>query len=132
MNDFNLKKFLIENKITRNSQLLSENVDFNKWSNNNTHDMEIVFNPAPRDPESLLYDNEDEEDLTKQDFWESDVYGSFILINQGYISEIITAVKLKNGTWNFSWDVGDIDGFIEGEDFNFVPLNEIPEEYRLG
>jgi hypothetical protein len=25
MNDFNLKKFLIENKITRNSQLLSEN-----------------------------------------------------------------------------------------------------------
>lgn len=27
MNDFNLKKFLIENKMTRNSRLLSENED---------------------------------------------------------------------------------------------------------
>lgn len=27
MNDFNLKKFLIENKLTRNSRLLSENED---------------------------------------------------------------------------------------------------------
>jgi hypothetical protein len=30
MNDFNLKKFLIENKMTRNSILLSENIDQDK------------------------------------------------------------------------------------------------------
>ena len=32
-NDFNLQKFLIENKMTRNSRLLSENINdlFNQW-----------------------------------------------------------------------------------------------------
>jgi hypothetical protein len=28
MNDFNLQKFLVENKMTRNSRLLSENIDY--------------------------------------------------------------------------------------------------------
>jgi hypothetical protein len=28
MNDFNLQKFLVENKMTRNSRLLSENIEY--------------------------------------------------------------------------------------------------------
>ena len=51
-NDFNLQKFLIENKMTRNSRLLSENINdlFNQWKQ--TH-AENDWNVDANSPEDL-------------------------------------------------------------------------------
>ena len=120
-NNFNLKTFLAEGK------LLKEEQEFDKWSYNNDHDMEIVFNTFPSNPEGLLYDNDEEEEFTKADFWKTDVtkpiHGTEV--EQGYLLDVLYADKNSDGTWEFIWDAGNISGFIEDEDFKFVPKSEL-------
>jgi hypothetical protein len=120
-NTFNLKSFLAEGK------LLKEQQNFNKWSHNDNYGMEIVFKPFPSNPEGLLHDNEGEEDFTKANFWETDItkpdHGT--KVEQGYIEDILYASKNDDGTWEFTWDAGNISGFIEGEDFEFIPEGEL-------
>lgn len=126
MEDFNLQKFLIENKMTRNSKLLSENVDFNKWSYNDNHGMEIVFNPTPGNPDGPLYDPERGEDLPpKKNFWQEVVFKFMDQTKQGFLADALYAIKNPNGTWEFEWDAGSTSGFIEGEDFKFVSEEEL-------
>ena len=38
---------------------------------------------------------------------------------------VIQADKLPDETWNFRWDSGEISGFIEGEDFNFISEDKL-------
>ena len=127
MEDFNLKKFLIENKMTRNSRLLSENVDFNKWTHNDTHGVEVVFKSSPDNPDGMLTQHDEEyldpndpesKNFTKASFWSND-------ISDYDESGVIYASKLPNGTWILTWDSGEISGFVEGEDFEFVPEEEL-------
>jgi len=120
-NNFNLKTFLAEGK------LLKEEQEFDKWSYNNDHDMEIVFNTFPSNPEGLLYDNDEEEEFTKADFWKTDVTkpGHGTEVEQGYLLDVLYADKNSDGTWEFIWDAGNISGFIEDEDFKFVPKSEL-------
>ena len=135
MADFDLKKFLIENKITRNSKLLAENVNFNTWAHNDTHGVEVVFKPSPANPNGMLTQQDDEyldpdnpesENFTKASFWKNDV-SRMDKVEQGYYEPggVIYANKEPNGTWILTWDSGEISGFVEGEDFEFIPENEL-------
>lgn len=135
MEDFNLKKFLTENKLTRNSRLLSENVNFDKWDWDNTHGVEVVFKPFPANPDGILTQHDDEyldpndpesENFTKANFWENDL-SNMGKVKQGYYEpgNVIYANKEPNGTWKLTWDSGEISGFVEGEDFIFVPEEEL-------
>lgn len=135
MDNFDLKKFLIENKITRNSRLLNENVDFDKWAHNDTHGVEVVWKPFPANPDEMLTQHDDEyldpdnpesENFTKASFWDTDI-SKMNKIEQGYHEpgDVIYASKLPNGTWLITWDSGEISGFNEGEDFEFIPEDEL-------
>jgi hypothetical protein len=57
-NDFNLQKFLIENKMTRNSRLLSENINdlFNQWKQSHA---DADWNIDANSPEELRLGTEE-------------------------------------------------------------------------
>jgi len=127
------------NEIKRMQQLagliteaqLNENVDFSNWSYSDDHGVGIVFKLSPANPNSTLTDVDEEEEVTKESFWETDLK-RYSRIPQGlYADEVnesgpVYANKLPNGTWEFIWDAGDISGFVEGEDFDFVSKEELP------
>jgi hypothetical protein len=121
------KQFITEaQRLQKLAGIITENVDFNKWSYNNNHGMEIVFNPTPGNPDGSLYDPEREEDLpSKKNFWQEVVFKFMDQIEQGFLGEVLYATKNSNGTWEFEWDAGSTSGFIEGEDFKFVPEEEL-------
>ena len=59
-------------------------------------------------------------------FWKNNI-SKESKIDQGYYDKggVVLAKKLPNGTWKLIWDSGIISGFKEGEDFEFVPKNEL-------
>jgi hypothetical protein len=110
--------------------------EFNEWSYNNDHGVDIVFKFSPSDPNEMLtqYDEEyldpndpESNNFTKASFWESDIINQYDKIPQGYYDEggVTYASKLSNGTWMFTWDSGEISGFKEGLDFKFIPKEEL-------
>jgi hypothetical protein len=64
--------------------------------------------------------------FTKASFWDTDI-SKMNKIEQGYHEpgDVIYASKLPNGTWLITWDSGEISGFNEGEDFEFIPEDEL-------
>ena len=68
---------------------------------------------SPQNPNDMLMDYDENEEITKASFWETDMIGSPIDYN------IPNYAQEENGKWRFQWDAGDIGGFVEGEDFNF-------------
>jgi hypothetical protein len=112
-------------------------VNFNDWSWDNNYNMEIVFNNSPYNPNEILTQHDDEYiepnnpesiNFTKASFWENDM-GGVSKIPQGYYEPggVIRAYKLPDETWELSWDSGIISGFIEGDDFKFIPEEEIQQ-----
>ena len=108
--NFDASKWLVENKITFQSRL-NENktlgpYDFDtfKWKN------------QPSNPNAKLEDLENEDTVSKGDFWKSDIIGND--------SSTPTYGSENNGVWTFTWESGEISGFIEGEDFTLNTLNE--------
>ena len=108
--NFDASKWLVENKITFQSRL-NENknlgpYDFDtfKWKN------------QPSNPNAKLEDLENEDTVSKGDFWKSDIIGND--------SSTPTYGSENNGVWTFAWESGEISGFIEGEDFTLNTLNE--------
>jgi hypothetical protein len=64
-----------------------------------------------------MYDSDDEleDTITKQSFWETDIVG-----RSPWDILPIGASEEEGGVWSFSFDdVGSISGFVEGEDFTF-------------
>jgi len=129
MENFDFKKYLAEGK------LLKEEQNFDKWDYDNNHGVDIVFKPSPANPDEILTQHDEEyldpndpesENFTKASFWSIDI-PKYSKVDQGYYDEggIIYASKLPNGTWIFTWDSGEISGFVEGEDFEFVPESEL-------
>jgi hypothetical protein len=126
------------NEIKRMQQLaglLNEAVDFNDWYWDNNHGMNILFKTTPANPNDILTQHDEEyidpndpksKNFTKEDFWKTDVMDS-PKTSQGFYDFTIPtkANKLPNGTWNFLWDSGEISGFVEGEDFEFVPEGKL-------
>jgi hypothetical protein len=112
--------------------------EFNEWSYNNDHGVDIVFKFSPSDPNEMLtqYDEEyldpndpESNNFTKASFWESDIINQYDKIPQGYYDYdgggVTYANKLPNGTWMLTWDSGEISGFKEGLDFKFIPKEEL-------
>ena len=126
------------NEIKRMQQLaglLNEAVDFNDWYWDNNHGMNILFKAFPANPNDILTQHDEEyidpsnpesKNFTKESFWKTDVMDSPKTSQGFYDFNIPTnANKLPNGTWNILWDSGEISGFVEGEDFEFVPKGEL-------
>ena len=68
----------------------------------------------PENPNDMLMDYDEGEEITKASFWETDV------INRPEEDTIpINGTQEEDGTWRFRWDAGSIGGFVEEEDFNF-------------
>jgi hypothetical protein len=87
--------------IIKNRYNMKNKINFDKFK----------WNDKPTYPNEKLLDHEEEEQLTKEEFWrynETSEHGNPI---SGYIG--------PDGTWRFQWDCGDISGFVEGEDFTF-------------
>ena len=113
---------------------LNEESNFDTWRWNDNHGMDIVFKSSPANPSSMLTQHDPEyldgspesETFTKEDYWKNDIM-KFQKIPQGFYDEggVIKADKLSDGTWNFRWDSGEISGFVEGEDFDFIPEEEL-------
>jgi len=104
MDIFDLKNSLLrENKLLKENEALIQPDGFNnfKWNN------------KPLKPQDELK-TEDGEIITKNDFWETDILGN----PPGDITPIY-GDKNPDGTWTFTWDEGEISGFIENEDFIF-------------
>jgi hypothetical protein len=110
--------------------------EFNEWSYNNDHGVDIVFKSSPSDPNEMLTQHDEEyldpngpesNNFTKASFWESDIINQYDKIPQGYYDEggVTYANKLSNGTWMLTWDSGEISGFKEGLDFKFIPKEEL-------
>ena len=109
--NFDAKQWLVENKVTfqsrlnENKTLGPDDFDTFKWK------------PQPANPKAKLEDLENEDTVSKGDFWKSDIIGNDDYSTPLYGSE-------NNGVWTFSWDEGELSGFIEGEDFTLSNLNE--------
>jgi hypothetical protein len=104
-------------KMQKLAGLITESEFKNKLNENKTYLTPDDFNEfrwkdQPLHPEDMLVDNENDTTYSKREFWESDINGRDI-------DETIPSYgkKLDDGTWGFSWDTGDVDGFVEGEDF---------------
>ena len=95
---------LDESRLNENKNLGPDDFKTFKWKD------------QPANPKARLEDLENEDTLSKEDFWKSDIIGNDDSTPL-YGSE-------NNGVWTFSWDVGEISGFIEGEDFTLSNLNE--------
>jgi hypothetical protein len=108
--NFNASKWLVENKITFQSRL-------NENKNLGPDDFDTFkWKPQPSNPKAKLEDLENEDTVSKGDFWKSDIIGND--------SSTPTYGSENNGVWTFTWDSGEISGFIEGEDFTLSNLNE--------
>jgi hypothetical protein len=108
--NFNASKWLVENKITFQSRL-------NENKNLGPDDFDTFkWKPQPANPKAKLEDLENEDTVSKGDFWKSDIIGND--------SSTPTYGSENNGVWTFAWDSGEISGFIEGEDFTLSNLNE--------
>ena len=106
MSNFDLKKYLVENKLTAGSRL-NENKSFTPED-----DINFKWKNQPANPKGILTDTESGEKFTKEEFWESDIIGtdpSLIFPNYGN--------ENSDGTWTLTFDEGEFSGFIEGEDF---------------
>ena len=109
--NFDAKKWLVENKVTFQSRL-------NENKNLGPDDFDTFkWKPQPANPKAKLEDLENEDTVSKGDFWKSDIIG-----NDNYSTPIYGSEN--NGVWTFSWDEGELSGFIEGEDFTLSNLNE--------
>ena len=90
--NFDAKKWLVENKVTFQSRL-------NENKNLGPDDFDTFkWKPQPANPKARLEDLENEDTLSKEDFWKSDIIGNDDSTPL-YGSE-------NNGVWTFSWDVG--------------------------
>ena len=123
MDSFDLKQFLVENKLTKNSKLnearivpsstgmsrfrgpseftSEDNINF-KWKN------------KPANPKSMLTDTESGEEFTKEEFWESDIIG----IDPEYIFPLRGSRDSK-GIWTLTFEYGEFSGFVNEKDFTF-------------
>jgi hypothetical protein len=82
-----------------------------KWSSEDGREIKWL---NPTNPNETLYDVEEDETITKGEYYNDNVLGRDSDETQpNYGTKI-------NGKWNFSWDSGEIEGFVEGEDFEFV------------
>jgi hypothetical protein len=90
--EYNQKKSLIENRI---------NYDTFRWKK------------APANPNNKLIDYDEDKEITKASFWETDI------TNRSVEYTIPNYAQEENGKWRFQWDSGDMGGFVEGEDFTF-------------
>lgn len=88
----------------------NKNQEQQRWS---YKDGEITW-LQPTNPENTLLDEEEGEIFTKGEFYENDILG-----RPSEDTQPIYGIKEENGTWSFSWDSGNISGFVEGEDFEF-------------
>lgn len=112
MNNFDLKKYLVENKLTAGSRL-NENKLFTPED-----DINFKWKNQPANPKGMLTDTKSGEKFTKEEFWESDIIGtdpSLIFPNYGN--------ENSDGTWTLTFDEGELSGFIEGEDFILSKYN---------
>jgi hypothetical protein len=66
---------------------------------------------APANPNAQVKDLEEGDTMSKEDFWDGNVTGRGDDSIPSYGSED------ENGVWTFSWDSGEFEGFVEGEDF---------------
>jgi hypothetical protein len=104
--NFNPGKWLIENKLTSTSKILNENKNLGP-DNFDT----FQWKDAPANPDAQLEDLENGGTVSKGEFWKSDITGRDSEDSKpSYGGE-------DNGVWTFSWDSGELSGFIEGEDF---------------
>jgi len=90
---YNQKKVLVEN--------IKINYDTFKWKE------------SPQNPNAILMDYDEGEEITKAEFWENDIIG------RPAEDTIPDYAQETNGEWRFQWGTGDVSGFIEGEDFDF-------------
>jgi len=104
-----MKQFITEaQRMQKLAGIINED---RKWDYN---DGEIKWSDSPKQPEDTLYDYEENETLTKSEFWNTDIKNrEYEYTQPAYGFE-------KNGKWTFIWDSGEIGGFVEGEDFEFI------------
>ena len=92
-------------------KMLNES-EINRFDYNNMYGFK--WNNLPQKPNDMLFDYDDDEEISKGEFWDSDN------IANATEDDLPTyGVKEPDGTWRLKWDSGDIGGFIEGEDFTF-------------
>jgi hypothetical protein len=101
--------------------LVSENEEEKLWNRNQG----TIKWLKPKHPNNLLDDIENGETMTKSNFYNSSVVGRSEEDTQPELGK-----KHKNGTWGFSWDQGEFEGFIEGEDFEFVNNESLNESFN--
>ena len=82
-----------------------------KWSSEDGREIKWL---NPINPNETLYDVEEDETITKGEYYNDNVLGRDSDETQPNYG------TKTNGKWNFSWDSGEIEGFVEGEDFEFV------------
>lgn len=80
--------------------------------------VKVKFNELPKYPSHILNDNGCEETLTKGEFWESDIIG----MDEDFY-DVVGGEEIEDGKWVFYWEEGEISGFVEGEDFEFIEGN---------
>jgi hypothetical protein len=92
---------------------ISENEESgnDKWSSEDGREIKWL---NPINPNETLYDVEEDETITKGEYYNDNVLGRDSDETQPNYG------TKTNGKWNFSWDSGEIEGFVEGEDFEFV------------
>jgi len=104
--NFTPGNWLIENKLTSQSKLLKENLGPDGFDT-------FSWNDTPTNPDAQLEDLENGGTMSKGEFWRSDITGR----DPEYSTPSYGGED--NGVWTFSWDSGEVSGFIEGEDFTF-------------
>jgi hypothetical protein len=121
MDNFDLKQFLIENKLTevrllpKNTGIANKHNGFNKFTPKDN--IIIKWNNMPSYPQSMLTDMNTGDTFTKENFWETDIIGRDIHEFQPQYG-----IKDRKGIWTFSWiydDGTEIKGFVELADFTF-------------
>jgi hypothetical protein len=93
-----------------NAQMNEEKI--NRFDYNNMYGFK--WNSRPLHPDDMLFNYDDDEELSKGEFWDDDN-----IATQSEDHMPIYGIKDPNGTWRFEWDAGDIGGFKEGDDFTF-------------
>ena len=82
-----------------------------KWSSEDGREIKWL---NPTNPNETLYDVEEDETITKGEYYNDNVLG-----RDNEEAQPNYGTKI-NGKWGFSWDSGEIEGFVEGEDFEFA------------
>ena len=89
----------------------NEELGNDEWSSEDGKEIKWI---NPINPNETLYDIEADETITKGEYYNDNVLGRDSDETQPNYG------TKTNGKWNFSWDSGEIEGFVEGEDFEFV------------